>query len=186
MPLPCRPPIPNHGVVKWRVGWINSLEFTQYNASTRRTVPYLAIRQDRDSFLFHCRSVGTIFNWVNSLAWIGMMLVAQEHRGRGVGKHLMRTALDYCGRSGIAEVKLDATLAGRNPLPIARASGRRRGPVAALSSNRLFATIRKVRVVAQPVSTTARPVRQALVEMGSSGYAVSAPRHARRESPGIV
>jgi len=52
--------------------------------------------------------------------------------------------------------------------------------------NRLFATIRRVRAVAQPVSTTARPVRQALVEMGSSGYAVSAPRRARRESPGIV
>jgi GNAT superfamily N-acetyltransferase len=31
-----------------------------------------------------------------------MMLVAQEHRGRGVGKQLMRTALDHCGRSGIA------------------------------------------------------------------------------------
>src|SRR5437016_13398089 len=43
-----------------------------------------------------------------------------------------------------------------------------------------------VRAVAQSASTTARPVRQALVEMGSSGYAVSAPRRVRRESPGIV
>src|ERR1700680_2422042 len=52
--------------------------------------------------------------------------------------------------------------------------------------NRLFATTRRVRAVAQSVSSTTRPVRQALVEMDSSGYAVSAPRRARRESPGIV
>jgi GNAT superfamily N-acetyltransferase len=71
------------------------------------------------------------------LAWIGMMLVAQEHRGRGVGKQLMRTALDHCGRSGIAEVKLDATPAGRNNLPIARASGERRGHIPALPSKRI-------------------------------------------------
>src|SRR6516225_9910359 len=41
--------------------------------------------------------------------------------------------------------------------------------------------------VGSPVgSTTVRPVRKALVEMGSSVYAVGAPRCARRESPGIV
>src|SRR6266567_28031 len=65
------------------------------------------------------------------------MLVAQEHRGRGVGKQLMRTTLDYCGRSGIAEVKLDATPAGRNLVPIARASGERRGHIAALPSKQI-------------------------------------------------
>ena len=66
-----------------------------------------------------------------------MMLVAPEHRGRGVGKQPMRTALDYCGRSGIAEVKLDATPAGRNLLPIARASGERRGHTTALPSKQI-------------------------------------------------
>jgi hypothetical protein len=52
--------------------------------------------------------------------------------------------------------------------------------------NRLLATTRRGRAVVQSASTTARPVRQALVEMGSSGYAVSAPRRVRRECRGIV
>lgn len=43
-----------------------------------------------------------------------------------------------------------------------------------------------VRAVAQSATTTAQPVREALVEMGSSGYAVSVPRCVPRESPGIV
>src|SRR5713101_5099176 len=43
-----------------------------------------------------------------------------------------------------------------------------------------------VGAVAQSASTPVRPVRQALVEMGSSGYAVRATRRVRRESRGIV
>jgi Acetyltransferase (GNAT) domain len=47
------------------------------------------------------------------LAWLGMMLVAQAYRGRGIGKGLMRTALAHCQQRQIATVKLDATPAGR-------------------------------------------------------------------------
>jgi GNAT superfamily N-acetyltransferase len=59
--------------------------------------------------------IGTVttITYGEDLAWVGMMLVAQEYRGRGIGKQLMRTALNYCQRSRIATVKLDATRAGR-------------------------------------------------------------------------
>jgi GNAT superfamily N-acetyltransferase len=55
----------------------------------------------------------TVMTYGRDLAWIGMMLVAQEYRGRGFGTQLMRASLDYCQRSRIATVKLDATPAGR-------------------------------------------------------------------------
>jgi GNAT superfamily N-acetyltransferase len=59
--------------------------------------------------------IGTVttITYGQDLAWVGMMLVAPQYRGRGVGKQLMREALNYCQRSGIATVKLDATHAGR-------------------------------------------------------------------------
>lgn len=47
------------------------------------------------------------------LAWIGMMLVDADHRRRGIGTRLMRTAMEYLERVGVATVKLDATPAGR-------------------------------------------------------------------------
>ena len=55
----------------------------------------------------------TVTPYGEHLAWLGMMLVAQEHRGRGIGKRLMRTALAHCERRHIATVKLDATPRGR-------------------------------------------------------------------------
>jgi len=55
----------------------------------------------------------TVITYGTHLAWVGMMLVAQEYRGRGIGKRLMRTALAHCQQRQIATVKLDATPAGR-------------------------------------------------------------------------
>jgi GNAT superfamily N-acetyltransferase len=59
--------------------------------------------------------VGTVttVTYRRDLAWIGMMLVKQDYRGRGIGKRLMAASLDYCDKSGIRTVKLDATPAGR-------------------------------------------------------------------------
>jgi GNAT superfamily N-acetyltransferase len=59
--------------------------------------------------------VGTVTTVTHSrdLAWIGMMLVRQEYRGRGIGKRLMAASLDYCDKAGIRTIKLDATAAGR-------------------------------------------------------------------------
>jgi GNAT superfamily N-acetyltransferase len=55
----------------------------------------------------------TVVSYGRNLAWIGMMLVARQFRGRGIGRRLMRAALDYCQRGGIPIVKLDATPAGK-------------------------------------------------------------------------
>jgi len=55
----------------------------------------------------------TVMRYGRRLAWIGMMLVMHEHRGRGIGKRLMCTALDHCERLRVRTVKLDATPAGR-------------------------------------------------------------------------
>jgi GNAT superfamily N-acetyltransferase len=59
--------------------------------------------------------VGTVtaVTYGRDLAWIGMMLVRQEDRGRGIGKRLMAASLDYCDKAGIQTIKLDATPAGR-------------------------------------------------------------------------
>ncbi len=46
------------------------------------------------------------------LAWIGMMLVHPEHRGRGIATCLMRRALEFLQVANIKCVKLDATPAG--------------------------------------------------------------------------
>jgi len=59
------------------------------------------------------RIVGSVcaLNYANKVAWIGMMLVDKEYRGRGIGKGLMLAVMDKL--KGCESVKLDATPAGR-------------------------------------------------------------------------
>ena len=58
--------------------------------------------------------VGTIcVTRFETIAWISMVLVDAAHRGQGIGTHLMRHALAWLDRSGIATVRLDATALGR-------------------------------------------------------------------------
>lgn len=59
------------------------------------------------------RLVGTttVIHHGRSLAWIAMVLVHPEYRGRGIATCLMRKALDYLADCPI--VKLDATAAGK-------------------------------------------------------------------------
>lgn len=47
------------------------------------------------------------------VAWIGMMLVRECHRGLGLGKALFSAALDYLRERDVACVRLDATPLGR-------------------------------------------------------------------------
>jgi len=47
------------------------------------------------------------------LAWIGMVLVLPEWRGKGIGRGLMDHALAWLEQRGIRQVKLDATDMGR-------------------------------------------------------------------------
>jgi GNAT superfamily N-acetyltransferase len=54
------------------------------------------------------------------LAWIGMVLTAPEHRGRGLARRLMQHAIAYAERRGAGVIKLDATDMG---LPLYRSLG---------------------------------------------------------------
>lgn len=47
------------------------------------------------------------------LAWIGMVIVASEHRGHGIGKALLQKAIDYLDSQDIPCMKLDATPLGK-------------------------------------------------------------------------
>lgn len=64
--------------------------------------------------------VGTVTaaNYANELAWIGMMLVDKDFRGRGLGKRLLTTLIEKLGTC--QSIKLDATATG---LPLYEALG---------------------------------------------------------------
>lgn len=47
-----------------------------------------------------------------TVAWIGLMLVAGDLRGQGIGRRLMERALEYCDACGVRSVRLDATPLG--------------------------------------------------------------------------
>ncbi len=57
--------------------------------------------------------VGTItaINYDNTVAWIGMMLVDRDYRGRGIARLLLLDAIDKLNKC--KSIKLDATPAGR-------------------------------------------------------------------------
>jgi ribosomal protein S18 acetylase RimI-like enzyme len=60
------------------------------------------------------RAVGTTVTCVlGSVAWIAMVLVDADWRGRGIGKTLMSHALDFLDKRGIPSVRLDATALGK-------------------------------------------------------------------------
>ncbi|MGH9469910.1 MAG: GNAT family N-acetyltransferase, partial [Terriglobia bacterium] len=48
-----------------------------------------------------------------TIAWIGMVLVTPQHRGRGLGKQLLETGLEHLGTLKPLTVKLDATPQGQ-------------------------------------------------------------------------
>jgi predicted N-acetyltransferase YhbS len=48
-----------------------------------------------------------------SVAWLAMVLVDETMRGRGIGTALVRHALDFLDRQGVATVRLDATPLGQ-------------------------------------------------------------------------
>src|SRR3954447_4671037 len=48
-----------------------------------------------------------------ALAWIGMLLVDPEFRGRGIGSALLNACLKYLHGRGIGCIKLDATPQGK-------------------------------------------------------------------------
>jgi predicted N-acetyltransferase YhbS len=60
------------------------------------------------------RAVGTTVACAfGDVAWLAMVLVDVEHRGRGIGTALVRHALDFADGLGARRVRLDATALGR-------------------------------------------------------------------------
>src|SRR5438105_11990396 len=58
--------------------------------------------------------VGTTTTCVfGNVAWIAMVLVDANHRGKGIGKALMNHALEYLDSAGVASIRLDATPLGQ-------------------------------------------------------------------------
>src|ERR1700683_884599 len=55
----------------------------------------------------------TTISYENRFAWIGMVLVDPQLRGKGVGTALLERAMDYLDASGVPCLKLDATPQGR-------------------------------------------------------------------------
>jgi GNAT superfamily N-acetyltransferase len=59
-------------------------------------------------------SVGTVTTCIfESVAWIAMMLVDSAHRGKGIGKALMRHALKFLQGGRVRSIRLDATVLGQ-------------------------------------------------------------------------
>src|SRR5690348_2237390 len=61
------------------------------------------------------RVVGTAATipYEDKFAWIGMVLVDPEYRGRGIGTRLLEKAIAYLDETKIPTMKLDATPQGR-------------------------------------------------------------------------
>src|SRR5215469_6355292 len=55
----------------------------------------------------------TTIVYENRFAWIGMVLVDPELRGKGIGTALLKHAIHYLDASGVPCLKLDATPQGR-------------------------------------------------------------------------
>jgi predicted N-acetyltransferase YhbS len=106
--LLCRKDVPHSAAIARAEGW-NQTESD-----------WLALLRHSPEGCFAATSNGmpigavTTIRHGRKLAWIGMMLVQPEFRGRGVGKRLMRAALDHLLQAQTETVKLDATPAGLN------------------------------------------------------------------------
>src|SRR5215468_10104666 len=56
------------------------------------------------------RPVGTTVTCIlGSVAWVAMVLVDPEFRGKGIGKALMTHALDFLESQSVPSIRLDAT-----------------------------------------------------------------------------
>jgi len=56
----------------------------------------------------------TVTTYGTRIAWIGMVLVDEIHRRRGIGTRMLAHAHEYLGAEGVRTVALDATPAGRS------------------------------------------------------------------------
>ena len=73
--------------------------------SYKESVNLVAVQDD------HIVGTITTINYNNTVAWIGMMLVDKDYRGRGIAKLLLLDAISKLNKC--LSIKLDATPAGR-------------------------------------------------------------------------
>ncbi|MBS1839539.1 MAG: GNAT family N-acetyltransferase [Acidobacteria bacterium] len=59
-----------------------------------------------------CGSAATIV-YGGRFAWVGMVLVDPEYRGRGIGKRLLERCIEHLDSAGVPCIKLDATPLGK-------------------------------------------------------------------------
>ena len=61
----------------------------------------------------HVTGTVTTITYEDKLAWLGMVLVDPQHRGKGLGKALLERAIEHLDSRGIGCMKLDATPFGK-------------------------------------------------------------------------
>jgi GNAT superfamily N-acetyltransferase len=59
------------------------------------------------------RGTATTISYEGRFAWIGMVLVDPEWRGKGIGTKLLRKAIEHLDGCGLLSIKLDATPQGK-------------------------------------------------------------------------
>ena len=59
------------------------------------------------------RGTATTISFENKFAWIGMVLVDPEYRGRGIGTRLLERTIEYLEHQRMPTMKLDATPQGK-------------------------------------------------------------------------
>jgi GNAT superfamily N-acetyltransferase len=86
-------------------GWNQTENDWELLINYKESINLVAILDDR--------IIGTVtaINYASTVAWIGMMLVDKEYRGRGISKLLFNEAIPKLNKC--AAIKLDATPAGR-------------------------------------------------------------------------
>ncbi len=91
--------------LKDEAGWNQTVDDWQVFLAGEQNVNYAAVDGER--------LVGTVtgINYENKVAWIGMMIVDEAYRGKGISKKLMTLAIEGL-RQNCASIKLDATPLG--------------------------------------------------------------------------
>ena len=99
--------IPAAMTLKEAAGWNQTEEDWRRLLSLEPSGCFAAIKDER------LIGTTTTTTYANELAWIGMVLVDPQHRGRGVATKLMKTAMAYLDGK-VATIKLDATAQGKS------------------------------------------------------------------------
>jgi len=59
------------------------------------------------------RGTATTISYEGKFAWVGMVLVSPEYRGRGIGTRLLERAIEHLDQQRMPTIKLDATPQGK-------------------------------------------------------------------------